>query len=268
MIPRVLCAVLLVFAVGCSRFQELNLLTDEDEVAMGKQFAEEIEKETELYEDPVATAYISRLGQELAKVSQRNDLEYSFKIVDTDDINAFALPGGYLYVNRGLISAATNEAELAGVLAHEIGHVVGRHGAKSLSRQMPLALLSEVFLGNDPTLLKQIVAGILGTAAQIKMLEYGRDAELEADAYSVQNLYDAGYDPNGITYFFEQLMTVETREPGKIEQRLATHPPTKERIDKSRTLIQQLPPKAGLETDSAEFRRIQKRLPKIQPKQQ
>ncbi len=265
-ISRLIFFLWLMSMIGCSHFQELNLLTDEDEVSMGKQFAEEIEQEVAIYEDAAVTAYIDRLGQTLARRSQRNDIEYHFKVVDSDDVNAFALPGGYLYINRGLISTAQNESELAGVLAHEIGHVVGRHGAKSLSRQMPLTLLAQLFLGENPTLLRQIVAGILGAAAQIKMLEYGREAELEADAYSVQNLYDAEIDPNGMSLFFEQLLTLEKREPSRLEQWLSTHPPTKERLQQTEDLIRKLPSKPNLKKDSPEFHTIQRRLP--EPKQE
>ena len=135
---------------GCAgKISDINIFTDAEEVQLGKQFSREIEKELKIYSDPVVTAYIDQLGQHLASYSQRRNITYHFKVVNTEAVNAFAVPGGYLYVNIGLIRAAENESELAGVIGHEIGHVVGKHGAKQMTRQLGLAAVAQLALGED-----------------------------------------------------------------------------------------------------------------------
>ena len=125
---------------GCTEtITDFNIFSDEEEVQLGIQFSHQIEQEVRLYSDPIVTAYIDQLGQYLANHSQRKNIRYHFRVVNSDAVNAFALPGGYLYVNIGLIRTAENEAELAGVIGHEIGHVVGKHGVKHLTRQLGLA---------------------------------------------------------------------------------------------------------------------------------
>ena len=144
---------------GCGgALQNFNIVSDAQEIEMGRQFSQEIEKELKLYEDPEVVQYIQDLGQRLAKVSKRANITYYIKVVDTDVVNAFALPGGYLYVNRGLISTAETESELAGVMGHEIGHVVGRHGAKALSRQYGLQIITGLVMGGNPGTTRQIAA--------------------------------------------------------------------------------------------------------------
>ena len=133
---------------GCGGvLQNFNIVSDAQEIEMERQFSQEIEKELKLYEDPEVVQYIQDLGQRLAKVSKRANITYYIKVVDTDVVNAFALPGGTLYVNRGLISTADTESELAGVMGHEIGHIAGRHGAKALSRQYGLQIITGLFMG-------------------------------------------------------------------------------------------------------------------------
>ena len=198
---------------GCaSTISDINIFTDAQEVQLGKQFSREIEKEIKIYTDPVVTAYIDQLGQHLANHSQRQNITYHFKVVDTEVVNAFAVPGGYLYVNIGLIRAAENESELAGVIGHEIGHVVGKHGVKQLTRQLGLAAVAQLALGEDQSKLKQMVAGL---AANGVLTKYSRDAEREADIYAVQEMYDAGIDPEGMATFFEKLRT----DSGKANRR-------------------------------------------------
>ncbi len=263
--PLVLALVLPValFVAGCGQLAELNVISTQEELEMGLRFSQEIEKELKLVSDPVVNAYVDSLGQLLARNSDRSDIPYVIKVVDTDEVNAFAIPGGYLYVNRGLIVTAARECELAGVMGHEIGHVVGRHSAKQMSRQLGLSAVTGLILGNDPQQWASLTANVLSAGT---LLHYGREAELEADRYGITEAYRSGIDPEGMVTFFEKLLDMEKREPGAVEKLFSTHPPTGERISTGRALIASLPAKPGLATDSPRFHAIQKRLPPIQKK--
>ncbi len=244
---------------GCAgRISDINIFTDAQEVQLGKQFSREIEKELKIYTDPVVTAYIDQLGQHLANHSQRRNITYHFKVVNTEVVNAFAVPGGYLYVNIGLIRAAENESELAGVIGHEIGHVVGKHGVKQMTRQLGLAAVAQLALGEDQSRLEQMVAGL---ATNGVLTKYSRDAEREADMYAVQEMYDAGIDPEGMATFFEKLRNLQKSKPSRLQQMFATHPLTTERITAVRSQIARLPRKSNLKKDSQRFHQIKKRLP-------
>ena len=245
--------------LGCAgTISDINIFSDAQEVQLGKQFSRQIEQDLKIYSDPTVTAYIDQLGQHLANHSQRQNITYYFKVVDTEVVNAFAIPGGYLYVNIGLIRAAENESELAGVIGHEIGHVVGKHGVKQMTRQLGLAAMAQLALGENQSKLKQMVAGL---AANGVLMKYGRDAEREADIYAVQEMYDAGIDPEGMATFFEKLLKLQKGKPSKLEQIFSTHPPTAERIATVRARIAQLPRKPNLKKDSQRFHQIKKRLP-------
>ena len=244
---------------GCAgKISDINIFTDAQEVELGKQFSREIEKEMKIYRDPVVNAYIDQLGQHLANHSQRRNISYHFKVVNTEVVNAFAVPGGYLYVNIGLIRAAENESELAGVIGHEIGHVVGKHGVKQMTRQLGLAAVAQLALGEDQSELKKMVAGLAATGVLTK---YSRDAEREADIYAVQEMYDAGIDPEGMATFFEKLRRLQKSRPSKLQQLFSTHPLTTERITTVRGQIARLPRKSNLKKDSRRFHQIKKRLP-------
>ncbi|MCE2396519.1 M48 family metalloprotease [Candidatus Poribacteria bacterium] len=244
---------------GCAgRISDINIFTDTQEVQLGKQFSREIEKELKIYSDPVVTAYIDQLGQHLVNHSQRQNITYHFKVVNTEVVNAFAVPGGYLYVNIGLIRAAANESELAGVIGHEIGHVVGKHGVKQMTRQLGLAAVAQLALGEDQSKIKQMVANL---ATNGVLMKYSRDAEREADIYAVQEMYDAGVDPEGMATFFEKLLKLQKSKPSKLQQLFSTHPLTAERIAAVRAQIARLPRKSNLKTDSRRFHQIKKRLP-------
>jgi len=250
--------------VGCAGvLSEINIFSDKEEIQLGERFSKEIEKEIKLYQDPVIAAYIINLGQLLAKHSKRSDITYYFKVVDTDVVNAFALPGGYLYVNLGLIRAAANESELAGVIGHEIGHIVGQHGAEQLTRQIGFAAVVQLVLGQDPDQTEQAIAEIIATGA---LMKYSRDAENEADRHAVQEMYDAGLNPEGMATFFEKLRKLQKSQPTQLEQIFSTHPPTDERIANVRSQIARLRNKSGLRKDSRRFHDIKKRLPPARKK--
>lgn len=261
---RVILVVMAVSMGGCGgAIKNFNLVSGPQELQMGQQFSQEIEQQIKLYKDPEVVKYIDDLGQSLARYSKRADITYHIKVVDTDEVNAFAIPGGYLYVNRGLISTAENESELAGVMGHEIGHVVGRHGAKQVSKQHGLEIISALILGESPGLSRQIAAQFAGIGGTLGLFHYGREAENESDAYAVQEMYDAGIDPEGMATFFEKLLALHESEPSGFAALFSTHPPTQERIDHVRALIAALPPKAGLRKDSDQFYRIKNKLPPL-----
>ena len=258
-------SILLLTTLGCgSVFQNVNVISEADEIALGREFSREIEGEIQLYRDPEVVRYVDGLCQALVPHSKRSNIPYYIKIVDTDEVNAFALPGGFLYVNRGLISISGTEAELAGVIAHEIAHVVARHGAKALTRQLGLQFILGMISGRNPTGARRVASQLAGIGGILSMLHHSREAEREADALAVVNLREAGYDPEGLTAFFEKLLEINDREPGALATMLATHPPSRERIENTREQAAGLPVLEGLITDSERFRRIKVLLPPLE----
>ncbi|GJM45181.1 MAG: peptidase M48 [Gemmatimonadota bacterium] len=244
--------------MGCATVGQINLVSEPEELAMGDAFAGELEKELRFITDPTVVGYIEALGQSLARVSQRSNITYRFHVVDTDEVNAFAVPGGYLYVNRGLIEAADTEAELAGVLGHEIGHVVGKHSARQMTQQLGISAIAGMLLGQDPGMLAQLTTQIVATGA---ITSYSRDMESEADTYGVQELYDAGIDPNGLATFFRKLEDMRGGQGGgTLEQFFSTHPDPGARAEAVLNQIASLPPKSGLRKDSAAFREAKARV--------
>src|SRR5579884_3824859 len=237
-----------------------NIFSVPQDIEMGRQVSRQAEAQLEILNDPKATAYISELGKKLvAKAPNRPEqYPFQFKIVNDKSINAFALPGGFVYVNRGAIEAATNEAQIAGVIAHEIGHVVMRHGTNQASKaymaKMPLAILGGMLGGAS-------VAGVmtqLGIAfgANSLILRYSREAESQADLIGVQILYDCGYDPRQMTNFFEILQT-ESGAGARASQFFSDHPNPENRIgnvDKEIVKLGGAPPDAV--TDTPEFQQI------------
>jgi predicted Zn-dependent protease len=171
---------------------------------------------------------VNEVGQRTASVSDRRDITYHFKVIaDKKQVNAFALPGGHVYVYEGLLLQASNEAELAAVLAHETGHVVARHSMEQLSKQYGYNLLVSLILGNQPGRWSGIAANLFGTAG---LLKFSRDDEYEADNLAVTYTNAAGYSPGAVADFLGKLESLEGREPGKLETLLMTHPPTAERV--------------------------------------
>ncbi|PYS17932.1 MAG: hypothetical protein DMG11_34135, partial [Acidobacteria bacterium] len=207
-----------------------NVFSPQQDIEMGKEVAKDAERQLVLINQGRANTYISALGQQLAaKAPNENKFPFSFKIVDDRSINAFALPGGPVYVNRGALEAADNEAQIAGVMAHEIGHVVLRHGTNQATKaqltQAPLAILGGV-LGNSGV--AQIISQIGGFAAGSILLRYSRDAETEADLMGTQILYDVGYDPAAMAQFFEKL--AKEHKGSQTEQFFSNHPIPENRV--------------------------------------
>jgi len=249
---------------GCAgvarQIGEINFISTEEEVQMGAKFAQEIESELEILDDPIVTGYVDAITQDLVRHCRRQDIEYHVKIVNTEEINAFAVPGGFLYFNVGLIRAADTEAELAGVIGHEIGHVVERHSAKHLSKQLGIAMIAQLILGENPEVWKSLVANVLATGA---MMRYSREAEREADADAIEEMVGAGFHPSGMVRFFEKIRELEKRTPSAVERFFATHPPTEERLGAAREAIAAMGDLTRLSNDSPEFHRIQGLLPNV-----
>ncbi|MEE8161778.1 MAG: M48 family metallopeptidase [Acidobacteriota bacterium] len=239
-----------------------NFISQEREIQLGAQFAQLFEETARLVEDPVVTEYIDRLGQKIVK---RSDAKVPFfiKVVDTDEVNAFALPGGYLYVNRGLILEADNESELAGVLAHEIAHVTARHATERLSKGQLLqfAAIPALFVGGG--LAGAGIQNGLGLGLNLAVLGITRKSEAEADQLGTQYLWNTGYDPHGFITFFEKLEARQKDKPGKFKGFFRTHPTPKSRIEKVQEEISFLPPKEEYVVSSSEFERVKARLIEI-----
>ncbi len=228
------------------------------EVALGRQLSYEIDRGARLITDPLVTEYVNRVAQNIVLHSDAK-VPFTIKVIDANEVNAFALPGGFLYVNRGLVEAADNEAEIAGVMAHEIAHVAARHGIEQASKGQLLqwGSLPLMFLGGLGGFVIQQVAGI---ALPLTFLKFSRGAEKEADRLGAQYMWASGYDPNALITFFEKLQAQEKRKPGTLEKVFSTHPMTGDRITEVRDLIVRFPDRADYQLSSSEFREVKSRL--------
>jgi beta-barrel assembly-enhancing protease len=208
----------------------VNFYSLEREMALGKSLAQEVERSSKLIDDPIVSEYVNRVGQNLVRNSDAK-VPFTIKVIDSDVVNAFALPGGFFYVDSGLILRADTEAELAGVMAHEIAHVAARHGTKNATKGelAQLATIPLIMLGPGGWAGYGIYEG-LNFAIPMSFLKFSRDAEYEADYLGLQYMYAAGYDPNAFVTFFEKVETEEKRQPGTVPKFFSTHPPTPERV--------------------------------------
>jgi predicted Zn-dependent protease len=242
----------------------VNFYSLEREIALGKSLAQEVERSSKLIDDPVVVEYVNRVGQNLVRNSDAR-VPFTIKVIDSDVVNAFALPGGFFYVNSGLILRAQEESELAGVMAHEISHVTARHGTKQATKGelMQLATIPLILLGPGGW------AGYgIYEASQLAIpfsyLKFSRDAEREADYLGLQYMYKAGYDPNAYVTFFERIQADEKRQPGTIPKIFSTHPPTPERIANTQKEIARiLPAKQEYVVTTSEFDTVKARLRNI-----
>jgi predicted Zn-dependent protease len=248
--------------VGCDRGLG-NWYSLEKQIEMGRQYAQQVESSTKLITDPTITEYVNRIGQNLVRNSDAQ-VPFTIKVVDTDDINAFALPGGFFYVDSGLILAAENEAELAGVMSHEIAHVAACHLARENTRGqlLQLASIPLIFVGGGIGYAAQSLASV---AVPMGFLRFTRSFESEADFLGVEYLYKAGYDPQALTSFFEKVKALEKHKPGTLAKTFDTHPQTPDRIAKTQEEINTLlPPEQEYKVDTSEFQDVKERLAQLQ----
>ena len=231
----------------------------EKEIALGRQLSSELEQQVTLLQDPVVTEYINRVGQNIVLHSDAK-VPFTIKVIDSDEVNAFALPGGFFYVNKGLMLAADNEAELAGVMAHEIAHVAARHAVEN-SKKAELAqyaiLIPSIILGGG---LGQLIYQGGGFASMLGFMKFTRGAEEEADKLGVQYMYAAGYDPTAMATMFEKLESKNKKKPGFISKLFATHPAPPERRAASLALAARFPEREEYVISSSEFQRVKARL--------
>ncbi len=235
----------------------------EGEIRMGKQYAQEVEATSKLIRDPVVTEYVNRIGQNLVRNSDAQ-VPFTIKVIDSDEVNAFALPGGFFYVNSGLILAADEESELAGVMAHEIAHVAARHATRQMTRAQwaNIGTIPLIFVGGG---IGYAVRSAAGLGLPLTFLSFSRSFESEADYLGLQYMYKAGYDPNAFVQFFEKLQAREKKKPGTLAKAFATHPQTPDRITRSQDEIASiLPAKAQYIVTTSEFADVKSRLASLE----
>jgi beta-barrel assembly-enhancing protease len=250
----------LLIAVACD-------VAEDQEASLGAQAASEIEAEVPLVEDPVINEYVSSLGQSIAARTARSDLDWHFRVVDSPQVNAFALPGGYIYLNRGLIEATRSLSELAGVLGHEIGHVVQRHSIDQMQKHagagIGIAVLCSVTNACESAL-GQAALQIGGTYV---LARYSRRDEIQADSEAVVNVLRAGYDPMGVPRLFERLLELREYDPGQLDGWFASHPLEESRIRETTALIQSIPAAGaeGLLIDTDDYAAFRARVAALPP---
>jgi predicted Zn-dependent protease len=237
----------------------INFYSLEKEIGLGKQLAQEVERQAKVIDDPVIAEYVNRVGQNLVRNSDAK-VPFTIKVLDTEEVNAFALPGGFFFVNSGLILKAESEAELAGVMAHEIAHVAARHGTKQATRGELANIMS------IPLMLMGGWAGYAirqgaGLAIPMGFLTFSRSFEREADFLGLQYLYKSGYDPTAFVDFFEKIQSLEKKKPGSIAKVFSTHPMSDDRIKAAQQNIQTiLDPKPEYVVTTSEFNDVKARL--------
>jgi len=243
----------------------LDMYSMEHEIALGKQLAQEVDRVSKFITDPVVTEYVNRVGQNLVRNSDAQ-VPFTIKVIDSDVVNAFALPGGFFYVNSGVVLRADEESELAGVMAHEIAHVCARHGTRNATKAniMQMATIPLILLGPGGWTGYGIYEG-LNFLIPVTYLKFNRDAEREADYLGLQYMYKAGYDPNSFVTFFEKVEADEKKHPGTIPKVFSTHPPTPDRIEATQKEIAVLlPSREDYIVTTSEFDVVKKRLAAIE----
>jgi predicted Zn-dependent protease len=243
----------------------VNFYSLEHEIALGKGLAQEVERSAKLVDDPVVSEYVNRVGQNLVRNSDAK-VPFTIKVIDSDVVNAFALPGGFFYVNSGLILRADSEAELAGVMAHEIAHVAARHGTKDATKGQiaQLAMIPLIMLGPGGWAGYGLYEG-LQFGIPMSFLQFSRQHEYEADYLGLEYMYKAGYDPNAFVAFFEKVEAEEKRQPGTVPKIFSTHPPTPERVAAIQKEIGNvLPARDQYIVTTSEFDTVKLRLRRIE----
>ncbi|HEX2836390.1 MAG TPA: M48 family metallopeptidase [Thermoanaerobaculia bacterium] len=256
-------ALVTLFSIHCGSVGggggDFNLISIEEEWQLGQQLSQDVAKQVRFNNDPAVNAYVQQLGQRIVANAPApfNQLPWQFHVVEDPSLNAFAIPGGHVYVHTGLIANAETASELAGVMAHEISHVTARHTTEQISRQYGLSVLAGLVLGQDPGALQQIAAQIVAGGA---LARFSREAEREADELGIQAMARAGYDPRGMASMFRVLLAHSQRNPSRVEQFFATHPTTEERIRDAENRAAQLGVQANVVTDEPAFQDARRRV--------
>ena len=243
-------------------------MTTQQEVQAGADYARQINQQLPILRDQYTNQYINQLGRQIAAQADQRGIPYTFYVVNSDVVNAFAIPGGHIYINRGIIERADNVAQVAGVLAHEVAHVAERHGIQQAQRAQNantmLGVLYGVLLRRNPGGVEQAAVQVGGTAV---FAGYSREAERDADRAAVAYLMRSGYSPNGLPQFFAKMQAEQQRNPSKVEQWFATHPGTSERIQITQTMIAQTPGATStrLVTDTRDFQNFRARVRSLTP---
>jgi predicted Zn-dependent protease len=255
--PRALRAVAaagsIAVAGGCA-----SMVSTQQEVELGQQAAAEANAQLPVVRDASVNSYINQLGRSISQRVDPRGIQYTFRVVNSNEVNAFSLPGGYVYVNSGLIARASNASELAGVLSHEIGHVVERHSVEQMERAQGANLLAAILLGNASPV-AQAGAQIGGQAL---FAHYSRDAEREADADAVRFMVQSGYDPRGLVTMFQTLLAEEQTQPSAVQGWFSTHPLTQERVQNVEQEIARIPASTlrGLKTNTSAYNSFRARV--------
>jgi predicted Zn-dependent protease len=239
-----------------------NWYSVEQEIGMGREYSKEIEARVRLLNDPMVTEYVNRIGQNLVRNSDAK-VPFTIKVIDSDEINAFALPGGFLYVTSGLILVAQEEAELAGVMAHEVAHVAAHHAARQMthSQMFTLASIPLIFVGGGIGIAIREASGL---AMPLTLTKFSRSFEAEADYLGVEYLYQAGYDPQAFILFFEHIQALEKQKPGVMTKMFSDHPQTADRLRKTQSEIDKiLPPREAYVISTSDFDETKSRLTTI-----
>src|SRR5437016_3151702 len=220
-------AVILVLALAGCASSGGSSVSREQEWQLGQQMAAQVAQQVHFVNDPVANSYVRSVGERIHAQTPIANLPFEFRVVDDSDINAFAVPGGHIYINRGLIGAANKADELAGVLAHEISHVVARHVIKQAEQQQTIGTIGAILLGQNPGVLEQLAAQIVAGGA---MARFSRQDEKEADDLGVKFMTAAGYNPQGMVDLFQTLLAQEKSQPSRVARFFTDHPLTQDRI--------------------------------------
>jgi len=257
------CVALTAFVLGgCAALGgimgQMYLMTSDEEVAAGLQMSKEVPKQYKIYNNSTVTSYVQTVGARIVNKCGRKDITYHFAVVQSEEVNAFSLPGGYVYIYTGLMKSMNDESALAAVLAHEIAHVVARHAAQRLSSMYAADAIQRAILGDNPGLFGQIVGGLMTEGG---LLAYGRENEYEADDLGQKYVYAAGYDPNGMADVLRKIISLESGDPGKLGAMLATHPPTTERLRRVEAAIAAETKLTNPVRNATEYVRIRAMLP-------
>ena len=250
-----------VYCIGQRHVAHRSFISLQKEIAIGKQYSEQIDRSAKLVKDPVITEYVNRVEQNIAENSDAK-LPITVRVIDSPEINAFTLPGGFIYVNTGLLHAAGSEAQLAGVLAHETGHVAARHWASQMTKQTLLqyAMIPLIFTPMSYPVYIGLSEG-LNFGIPLAFLKFSREDEAQADFLGLQYMWKAGYDPNAYLAMFAKIIQTQRRDPGSVPSIFMDHPPTKDRIIKAEEEIKDiLPKRKEYLVSTSEFQSVQDRL--------